>query len=236
MLEIELIEIDRAKIKIEPAHILSLMGVPENAPDTLTMELIEKHISACLQLMTPKGGYSWVEAKTGGRTDGMEIEGIWFHTGKIIRNLFQKAEAYAFLVATAGPEIENKSALHMEHGEYLDGVIVDLIGSVVVESAFDQVKEHIRKIATGRGLKTTNRYGPGDCTWDVSEQKKLFRMLPDQCCGITLSETSLMIPRKSVSGVIAIGREVEFSADSCSFCARKDCAFRRVNYQGYKPL
>lgn len=232
MLKIKLLEIEKDRIVIEPGYILSLMGAPENTSDAAILELIERQISLCFQLMTPKGGYSWVAAKTTGRPDGIEIEGTWFHTGTIIRNLFRKAEAYAFMVATAGPEIEKRSALHFERGEYLEGVIVDLIGSAVVQSAFSQVKECIRKIAGERGLKTTNRYGPGDCTWDVSEQKKLFSLLPDRCCGITLSETSLMTPMKSISGMMAIGKEVEFTADSCSLCSRTDCAFRRAAHRG----
>ncbi|MCK7517168.1 MAG: hypothetical protein MZV64_05325 [Ignavibacteriales bacterium] len=38
------------------------------------------------------------------------------------------------------------------------------------------------------GLKTTNRFSPGYCGWHVSEQHNLFRLVPDNYCGITLND------------------------------------------------
>ncbi|MCK7538940.1 MAG: hypothetical protein MZV63_52410 [Marinilabiliales bacterium] len=46
----------------------------------------------------------------------------------------------------------------------------------------------------------TNRFSPGYCGWDVAEQHKLFSFFKDNFCGITLTESALMNPVKSVSG------------------------------------
>jgi hypothetical protein len=40
----------------------------------------------------------------------------------------------------------------------------------------------------------------------VAEQHKLFSLLPPGICGITLSDSALMHPIKSVSGITGIGK------------------------------
>jgi len=68
------------------------------------------------------------------------------------------------------------------------------------------------------GLKITNRYSPGYCGWVTSEQHKLFALLPKDICSIRLTESSLMLPIKSVSGFIGIGPNVRFNPYTCQLC------------------
>ena len=76
------------------------------------------------------------------------------------------------------------------------------------------------------GLKITNRYSPGYCNWPVSDQQILFLLLPEKFCGVTLTGSSLMIPIKSVSGVIGIGASVKMKEYTCDTCGMKDCTYR----------
>ncbi|MHB8579979.1 MAG: vitamin B12 dependent-methionine synthase activation domain-containing protein [Ignavibacteriaceae bacterium] len=77
-----------------------------------------------------------------------------------------------------------------------------------------------------RGMKITNRYSPGYCNWNVSEQHLFFSLLPQNFCGITLTESSLMLPVKSISGIIGIGSNVKYSKYFCDKCGVKDCTYR----------
>ncbi len=66
------------------------------------------------------------------------------------------------------------------------------------------------------------RFSPGYCGWHVSGQKKLFARLKPETIGIELSDSCLMQPLKSVSGVIIGGPISLFDFDDTySFCA--DC-------------
>jgi cobalamin-dependent methionine synthase I len=159
----------------------------------------------------------------------IEIEGTRFRTGRIIRNMLKGAEEYAFFAVTAGPEPETLSKNLMKEGQFLEGYIVDLIATGIVESVADQLQEAVKSAARKDGFRITNRYSPGYCTWDVAEQQKLFGLLPGGCCGITLSESSLMLPIKSVSGIIGIGKEVKYRGYSCEHCSIEQCACRRVD-------
>ena len=105
--------------------------------------------------------------------------------------------------------------------------IVDTIGSEIAEKAADSLEIELQKIVQQNDWKITNRYSPGYCDWQVSEQQKLFSLLPEHFCGISLTESSLMIPIKSVSGIIGLGPDVKREEYQCSICDMKDCFRRR---------
>ena len=113
----------------------------------------------------------------------------------------------------------------------MKGYVVDVVGSEIVEKAMDKIQENLASDMQTLGLGITNRYSPGYCDWQVSEQQKLFTFFPENYCGIRLSKTSLMYPIKSVSGLIGIGKNAERKGYSCDFCRMKDCLYRKKRTQ-----
>lgn len=229
-MHLEKIHINPDHIAVDPAAIRKLMGNP--ADDLHTEALIEKYIAECRERLTPCGGYLRTRADLHSSGEVIELEGIRFSTGRIIPKMLGNAEEYALFVLTAGSGPESLARELIGEGHFLEGYIVDLIGSAMVEALADLVHMHIRHACARDGMKVSNRYSPGHCTWDVHEQQKLFRFFPAGFCGITLSGSSLMQPIKSASGLIGIGRKVAHREDICSFCSRKDCAFRRAAHTG----
>ena len=104
------------------------------------------------------------------------------------------------------------------------GVFVCTIG---VEKAMDNIQGQLKEEFSKKGFGMTNRFSPGYCNWLVKEQKKLFSLLPSTPCNIQLSESSLMIPSKSISGIIGIGTSVRFVEHDCSLCGMKNCLYRK---------
>ena len=109
----------------------------------------------------------------------------------------------------------------MSSGELLEGYVVDIIGSIIVEKAMDTVQLELKSMKN----QITNRYSPGYCEWNVEEQKKLFSLLPDNFCNISLNDSALMLPIKSVSGFIGIGKDVRYHEYSCEKCNRTNCIY-----------
>ena len=227
-METELLKIDRNQISINAKDLLSILGNSGGEMDQHTMELIEKYIVECKEIMTPMGGYVLFEADRLELKEEVEIDGMLFHIGKILKRMLRSSERYALFAVTAGPEPETLSKSLMDSNQFLEGYIVDLIGSGIVDSVASQLHQHIKNHAEDYGKKTTNRYSPGYCSWDVAEQQKLFSLLPDGCCGITLTESSLMFPIKSVSGIIGIGASVKYEDYTCEICPMKNCLFRKT--------
>jgi hypothetical protein len=227
-MSIQNLKIDKHLINIDPQEVLFLLGGRDMGSDSHTQELIEKLIETCSKIMTPRGGYISKKAIPTGSKDQISIKGMDFNTGRIIRKMFQGAEAYAFFVATAGSGPEALSRSLISKGDYLEGYIADLVGSAIVESVAIQIHDQVKMEAGKNGYRVTNRYSPGYCGWEVGEQQKLFRLFPEGWCGVTLSESSLMSPIKSVSGVIGTGATVSFRDYTCEICSMKDCIFRRT--------
>ncbi len=176
-----------------------------------------------------KGGYRLLDISLpGGRSDGVIIGSRLFRTGPIVMTQLGKASKGALFVCTLGPLMEIWARRLLKSNDPALGYIADVAASVTVEAATDRLQAHIAEQMHSRGLKITNRYSPGYCKWSVSEQHLLFSLLPDGFCGVTLSESALMSPIKSVSGVIGVGREVRRRKYICDRCGVKDCTYRAM--------
>ena len=150
--------------------------------------------------------------------DGMVIEEI---------NTLRGSEAFAFFTATAGVEFEEFQHLLQQEDDMVKIYIADSLGSIIAEKAADCMEEELAVFIEKRGWKHTNRYSPGYCGWHVSEQQKLFSLFPVASpCGIQLTDSSLMIPIKSVSGIIGVGSHVRKLEYTCGLCTFENC-FRR---------
>ena len=156
----------------------------------------------------------------------LQIEGVTFNVKPIIYRQMKVAEEAALFICTAGPVIGEMCSISMKSGDLLKGYVYDVIGSEVVEAAADMMQEELRKSMAASGEEITNRFSPGYCGWDVAEQHNLFSFFKDNFCGITLTDSALMKPVKSVSGVIGIGRNVRFTPYQCKLCEDKNCIYR----------
>ncbi len=156
----------------------------------------------------------------------MFIAEYCFNLGRTVTSDLAKSTGIAFFIGTCGGEVEKFSKQLMKTGELLDGLIADLIGSEIAEDVARYVHEEIARQMALQGLNTTNRYSPGYCGWPVADQQKLFAMMPGSNCGVVLNQASLMLPIKSVSGVVGIGKNVRNKDYSCSKCKAADCLHR----------
>jgi cobalamin-dependent methionine synthase I len=111
----------------------------------------------------------------------------------------------------------------------LQATVLDAIGSGTAEKLANQVEEKIKKIANTGNLITSRRFSPGYCDWKVNQQEMVFRALSNDTGGVRLTDSLLMMPRKSISGIIGIGlpgRDIE-NYNPCITCKKKECPGRR---------
>lgn len=157
------------------------------------------------------------------------IKKIPFEIHKIIYSQIKKANSIAVFACSAGEQISIQSKKYIDQGDHLRGYVYDVFGSVVVEAAMDKVQEKLKKKMLEHGENISNRFSPGYCGWLVSEQKKLFSLLPKNFCGISLTKSSLMKPIKSVSGIIGIGKEMTYSDYTCNLCEMQNCLYKNLH-------
>ena len=105
--------------------------------------------------------------------------------------------------------------------------IADSLGSVIAENTADRMEHHLQTSIDKLGWHHTNRFSPGYCGWHVSEQQLLFPLFDGHTCGVTLTDSSLMVPIKSVSGIIGLGKEVRRLDYTCGLCNFEKCYKRK---------
>jgi hypothetical protein len=195
------------------------------APDVIG-EIIEGIIRDAPLHTEIRGGYVIIDDFEFIDRTNIRVNDIEFNSGKIITGSLKKSEKIALFLMTAGKGIEMWSRKMIRDGDPLSGYIIDLLGSETVESATDLMQGDLEMKMKDRGSRITNRYSPGYCGWLVQEQQKLFSLFPENFCDISLSKSSLMIPIKSVSGIIGIGKDVRKTAYSCNICDMENCIYR----------
>lgn len=218
------------ELNINVQEIFELMAdengfIPEPFQD-MTHELLLKN-KGCKGIC---GGYQIVEIKAFiASKKEIILQDSVLHIHPTVYKQIKNATKAAVFLCTAGKEISELSSLYMSQEDYQQGYIADIIGSVTVEKAMDQIHLMLEKEMLSQNQRVTNRYSPGYCGWPVSNQRELFNLLPPHFCHVHLTDSSLMQPIKSVSGIIGIGTEVKNNPYTCKMCNAKNCIYGKSN-------
>lgn len=222
-------QFDFKDLKLTVSQIEKVLGYTEENSEAHFSELIEKALKEAAEVCSIKAEYMIFDDVI--FTDinkTVSVNNVTFDIKKIVYGQLKKSESAAIFLCTAGEEIGKMSRRAMKSSDLLEGYIYDVVGSEIVEAAADLMQGEIEKLIASAGRKITNRFSPGYCGWDVSEQHKLFQLLPGTYCGIKLTASALMDPEKSISGMIGIGKNVRHLPYTCNICDMKDCIYRKA--------
>ena len=223
------LNIDYKDLKLSSSMIESVLGYKEGDDREYVKSLIEETLVESQEISNIKAQFIvFNEVHFEADTKTVGINKIKFQVGKIVFGQVKKADSVAVFLCTAGEEIGVRSRNAMKDRDFLKGYIFDIIGTEIVEAAADLMQGDLEKNMRDSGKKITNRYSPGYCGWDVTEQHKLFQLMPENYCGIKLTPSALMDPVKSISGIIGIGENVKNNPYTCRLCNQNDCVYRGI--------
>ncbi|MFC1904552.1 vitamin B12 dependent-methionine synthase activation domain-containing protein [Chloroflexota bacterium] len=165
----------------------------------------------------------WVQGST------VFVEGPVVLESGVIARLLKECEKVAIFALTIGERLEEMVRHLSEDGLMLQAAVLDAVGSVAAEAVAGFVQDKVEEIAIDQGLVISRRFSPGYCDWDIGEQEKVLRDVNIGAMGIRLTESCLMLPRKSISGIIGIGLYDANVANynPCNTCKKRDCPGRR---------
>lgn len=149
--------------------------------------------------------------------------------GETIPRVFPNAKALVVAVATIGPQLEDKVTELFKQGQRLKGLIVDAIGSSATENIRFAMRDVLDKEAKKLGFTLSSPVSPGGTRWPITEQFKLFKLVHAESIGVRLTETAMMVPRKSSSMVMGLGENMPTwsATERCDMCPRgADCPYR----------
>lgn len=162
------------------------------------------------------------------KTGILNINNQELNLGRQICNYIKGSTQVALFLCTAGEDFTKMTNALNEQGDIMEAYILDAIGSLTVENAMDKIQKELQLKLITKNLKISNRYSPGYCNWPLSDQKTLFHLIGNNPTGISLSDSSLMTPRKSVSGLIGIGQEIKHHEYGCKICSNTTCIYRKI--------
>lgn len=175
----------------------------------------------CLRIANPKYMYLSLDV----RQDGEETHiGGEVFTSRIMRvNLEGVSRAYPYAV-TCGRELYEYA---LSTDDPLARYWIDTISERILYQASAQCLKEIRERAGSENVSSMN---PGSLSdFPITQQKPLFRLLGDVYgqIGIHLTDTCLMLPYKSLSGIYFVSAK---DYVNCALCQRVDCPNRRVEF------
>jgi hypothetical protein len=221
--------IDDLPVEIDCETLVKLAGYSDERPAPRRLvEAAEQVIEHARTLAHPRAVYEVHE--TAHTEDGAVLLGGGRFTGKILARVLKGSDLAVVYAATLGPELDQESSRLAAGGDVLSSVLLDTAGTLILAKAsISFISKVFDAQAAPHGCAVTPPFGPGQCRWDLAEQRVLFDLISPSRIGITLTDTYLMIPKKSVSGILGIGRPGEiFTTAPCKICDRKDCPGRSM--------
>ncbi|HEY3416445.1 MAG TPA: vitamin B12 dependent methionine synthase [Armatimonadota bacterium] len=157
--------------------------------------------------------------------DTVTVDGTTF-TSEVLRQNLEGVERVFPYVVTCGAEFD---ALLAGMDDDLLRYCLDCIKGAALGAASVFLRDHL---VEHYGLTKFSSMNPGSGDvdlWPIQQQALLFGLLGDVegAIGVRLSDTFLMHPNKSISGIF-FPTEVDFH--SCQLCHRKDCPGRRAPF------
>lgn len=213
-------------------EVMDLQGIPRDAilPEKIT-DLYERAFSIFRESMKPIGLI--------GDISSFDLENILTVAGgniinSVISTIFRNSSNLALYVFTLGTEISENISNLFDKNDFALGAMLDSIASAAADRGSEYGEQFFHGYLMGRSPADTDisilMYSPGYCGWDITGQKKLFRYLKPGDIGISLNESSLMTPIKSISGVLVSGKKeihyIKEDFDFCRKCTGKNCRER----------
>lgn len=155
------------------------------------------------------------------------LEGGAFFEGKLVARALAGAAAIALAVCTIGEALDEEVAHLMAAGQMVEALALDGTGVAALREVSLAVRGLLAEEAAARDWRTGMRANPGQEEWPLEQQRTVFSLLPAGEIGVRLTDSCLMIPRKSVSFAIGMGAEMREGAVPCDFCSKKErCRWR----------
>jgi len=185
-------------------------------------DAIREVVETIRPLVKPKAIYDAVYVENRQR-DTVDISGVTF-TSRVLRVNLDEAERVFPFIATCGREVHERAA---SYDDPMLRYCLDTIMANALRAASGYLHQCVKeKYALGQ----TSAMSPGSLEdWPLTQQRQLFSILGDVrgSIGVELTDSFLMVPIKSVSGII-FPTEIRF--ESCQLCPREGCRARRAAY------
>ena len=198
---------------------LRYMGAKALNPDKMTSDIMDEVESELLKVCRP--AYTFTEIPKDSPALG----------GNDIKEVVAESEKVLLIAATLGIYVE-KLLRKTQITDMAKAVVVDAMASVAIEQFMYKIEDELKE--RYKGLYFTNRFSPGYGDYPLEKQREVVKILnTEKKLGLSLSDSLLLNPTKSVTAVIGLNKnEVKGKINctsKCMKCGNKNCPYRREN-------
>ena len=236
-------------MNVDKREIYRYLGYQGRVPDENVLREVDRCLEELREAVTPRFVYRqypierfftdnidrpFSEEKPG--TELLSIAGMKIQSRSLCRNLRDCKSAY-LMAATLGigPDrlIARASVAKMSRA-----VILQAAAAAMIEAWCDEVNQKIIKEAEDQGLYCRPRFSPGYGDFSLEYQKDFAQILRIQKeIGVSLTQSLLMMPSKSVTAVIGLSPvKKECALHGCEVCSKaEECSFSRIKALEQQP-
>lgn len=159
------------------------------------------------------------------------MEGGHALTSDLLARLACSAQSMLLAICTLGDKIDGRVEEYNRKGLPAHAYFLDVAGTCIIEAAGRQLVEKVKGHLERRGLKLTIPLGPGHSYWEnLLDQKVIYSLLEPSGIGVSLLKSGMLLPKKTVSMVMGIGRDLPPSAGNhCHYCSMgRECPLSRA--------
>ena len=173
-------------------------------PDEQISSLIDECIRELFNVISPQAVYEFFDLETvfphTVRFADVEIISV-----DLARNL-HGCKKVTLLAATIGPQVD-AVIRRCQTLNPAKASVMQAAGAMYIEKFVDLVNDEIKKAVCG---KSKPRFSPGFGDVSLEVQKDFFRLLPCARIGLTLMDSLIMSPEKSVTAFVGSGHSGSF--------------------------
>ena len=216
--------------RIDRSEVLRYLGHRGQEIDRELDALIDRVCEECLNSAEPRYFWQVFELEERDGQPALAGTGAVFQ-GKDIKKHLNGAKYCAVMAATLGFEVE-RAMMRLSRRSTTGEIVFNAACTALIEAVSDRCESEILDWGRARSLTGVFRYSPGYGDFPLEQQPEVLNVISaDVRLGITLTDSMLMLPKKSVSALIGLFPEGVREArhgTSCDTCEnRENCEYRR---------
>ncbi len=229
----EIVRFAKTEAVPEAREVLCAQGLPEgDALAPRLHRLLEEAMATAAALAEPRAVREELSAEEFGSVLaplGLASEGL------VVGRVYPRAHSLALFVATLGEPLPSRIRQLFDDDALAQAWMLDAVASAGADLLAGRLAERYRQGLVARGVDGVRvlPYSPGYCGWPTRGQRPLFDRLRPEEIGVSLNDSCLMSPIKTVSGVLvaAPGEAHRFRPDFpfCDHCQTRECGRRMAS-------
>jgi len=217
-------------MNIDKKEVLRYLGYKGSNADKETSDLIDECIDEINNIAKPKYIYKIFDLEKEDDKINILKTTLSLNSKNISSHLKSSCKC-AVMAATLGVQTDRQILIY-SNLNLTKALVMDSCATAAIESLCDIAQEEIKEYAKTLDFNITGRFSPGYGDLSIEIQPEILNILNAyKTIGLSATENSILIPRKSVTAFIGLQKsKSNDNSLECLSCSKENCEYRRSEY------